>query len=41
MFFKGSRYEKVPEQVFVRADGRQVRYKVTRFIPDEPPPPTC
>ena len=37
MFFKGSRYEKTPERVYRQPDGREVRYKTTRFIPDEPP----
>ncbi|MGF6289681.1 LysM domain-containing protein [Paraburkholderia youngii] len=32
MFFKGSRYEKVPEAVYVDASGRAIRYKTTRFI---------
>jgi nucleoid-associated protein YgaU len=32
MFFKGSRYERVPEAQFTGADGRVVRYKLTRFI---------
>jgi hypothetical protein len=32
MFFKGSRYEKVPEATYVAADGREIRYKTTRFI---------
>jgi hypothetical protein len=34
MFFKGSRYEKVPEATITAADGRVIRYKVTRFIVD-------
>lgn len=34
MFFKGSRYEKVPEATITTADGRVIRYKVTRFIVD-------
>ena len=36
MFFKGSRYEKVGEAVFVERTGRSVRYKTTRFIADPP-----
>jgi hypothetical protein len=34
MFFKGSRYEKVPEATLTDATGRVVRYKTTRFIVD-------
>ena len=34
MFFKGSRYEKVPEATLTDADGRVIRYKTTRFIDD-------
>jgi len=34
MFFKGSRYEKVPEATHIDADGRAIRYKTTRFIVD-------
>lgn len=34
MFFKGSRYEKVPEATLTDAAGRVVRYKTTRFIVD-------
>jgi hypothetical protein len=33
MFFKGSRYEKVPEAEHTDASGRTVRYKKVRFIP--------
>jgi len=36
MFFKGSRYEKVPEAKVVGATGRVIRYKTTRFIADAP-----
>jgi nucleoid-associated protein YgaU len=36
MFFKGSRYEKVPTREIADASGRIVRYKATRFIPDTP-----
>lgn len=32
MFFKGSRYAKVPEAEITAASGRVVRYKRTRFI---------
>ena len=34
MFFKGSRYEKVPEATFSDGSGRVIRYKTTRFIRD-------
>lgn len=38
MFFRGSRYEGVPEAELVTADargeGRTIRYKRIRFIPD-------
>ena len=34
MFFKGSRYEKVPERTITDASGRTIRYKTTRFTPD-------
>ena len=34
MFFKGSRYEKVPEATLTDAGGRVIRYKTTRFIDD-------
>ncbi|HEX7979872.1 MAG TPA: hypothetical protein VF461_14790 [Gemmatimonadaceae bacterium] len=34
MFFKGSRYEKVPEATYTDATGRAIRYKTTRFIVD-------
>ena len=34
MFFKGSRYENVPTGDITLADGRVVRYKLTRFIPE-------
>ncbi len=34
MFFKGSRYEKVPEAKITDASGREIRYKTTRFISD-------
>jgi hypothetical protein len=36
MFFKGSRYEKVPIAAIADATGRIVRYTTTRFIPDTP-----
>ena len=34
MFFKGSRYEKVPETTITVATGRVISYKTTRFIID-------
>ena len=34
MFFRGSRYEGVPEAELATADGRTVRYKRIRFVPD-------
>jgi len=35
MFFKGSRYAKVPEATLTdKKTGREIRYKTTRFIPD-------
>jgi len=34
MFFKGSRYERVPEAKLTDANGREIRYKTTRFIVD-------
>jgi hypothetical protein len=36
MFDAGSRYETVPEAVFVAADGRELLYKLLRRIPDAP-----
>ncbi len=36
MFFRGSRYENVPEAELATADGRTLRYKRIRFIPDTP-----
>jgi hypothetical protein len=33
MFFKGSRYIAVEEATLTAADGREIRYKKTRFIP--------
>lgn len=33
MFFRGSRYEGVPDAELTRADGRIIRYKRIRFIP--------
>ena len=36
MFFRGSRYEKVPRLTRVAEDGRVVTYTATRLIPDTP-----
>ena len=36
MFFKGSRYENVPNTTYVDAGGREIHYKTTRFIADTP-----
>ena len=36
MFFKGSRYEKVPTAEIVGKSGRVTKYKRIRFIPDTP-----
>jgi len=36
MFFKGSRYEKVPTRTFADENGRVIAYKSTRFIPPTP-----
>lgn len=33
MFFRGSRYEALPEAEFIAADGRVIRYKTMRLIP--------
>jgi hypothetical protein len=33
MFFRGSRYEHVPEAELTRPDGRTVRHKRMRFVP--------
>jgi hypothetical protein len=34
MFFKGSRYEKVPDAALVDDWGRTIRYKTVRYITD-------
>jgi nucleoid-associated protein YgaU len=34
MFFRGSRYESLPEAELTTVNGRVVRYKRVRFIPD-------
>ncbi len=36
MFFRGSRYEPIPSAELVTEDGRTIRYKRVRFIPDTP-----
>jgi hypothetical protein len=36
MFYRGSRYEKVPELTMTDASGRVITYKATRFIPPTP-----
>jgi nucleoid-associated protein YgaU len=36
MFFRGSRYEPVPEAQLATPDGRTIRYKRVRFIPETP-----
>ncbi len=36
MFFKGSRYEKVPTRTLTDPSGRVIAYKATRFIPPTP-----
>ena len=33
MFFRGSRYENIPDTSLVAKDGRTIRYKRMRFIP--------
>jgi len=37
MFFKGSRYEKVPTLTYTDRSGRVIAYKATRFIPPTEP----
>ena len=37
MFFRGSRYEKVGEHQITDGNGRVLRYKKTRFIPETQP----
>jgi hypothetical protein len=36
MFFRGSRYEPVSEAQILTSEGRTIRYKRVRFIPDTP-----
>lgn len=37
MFFRGSRYEQVPDAEFVDGRGRTIRYKRQRFVPELDP----
>jgi len=37
MFFKGSRYEKVPTATYLDPSGRSIQYKLVRWIPDTTP----
>ena len=39
MFFRGSRYEPVPETSLIGKDGRTITYKRMRFIPQPASPP--
>jgi len=39
MFFRGSRYEYLPEAELVDATGRAIRYKRMRFVPQPQSPP--
>ena len=36
MFFRGSRYEVIPSAELVTDEGRTIRYKRVRFIPETP-----
>lgn len=36
MFFRGSRYEVVPTAELTTAEGRVIRYKRVRFLPETP-----
>lgn len=36
MFLSGSRYQDTGEDSLTGPDGRELRYKLTRFIPDTP-----
>lgn len=38
MFFKGSRYAKVPDATITDRTGRVIRYKTTRFIAESTAP---
>ena len=37
MFFKGSRYENVPDNQYTDASGRTIVYKLVRYIAPTPP----
>jgi hypothetical protein len=37
MYAPGSRYERVPQAVYVDRDGRQIPYTLLRPFPDDPP----
>jgi hypothetical protein len=37
VFFKGSRYARVPDAIITDASGREIRYKTIRFITDPLP----
>jgi hypothetical protein len=39
MFFRGSRYEGISETSLVAKDGRTIRYKRMRFVPQNTAPP--
>lgn len=39
MFFRGSRYENISEASLIAKDGRTIRYKRMRFIPQIASPP--
>lgn len=39
MFFRGSRYETITETTLTGRDGRTIRYKRMRFIPQNTAPP--
>jgi hypothetical protein len=36
MFFRGSRYEAIPDAELTTPEGRTIRYKRVRFVPDPP-----
>ena len=39
MFFRGSRYENIAEATLTTEDGRTIRYKRMRFVPQTSAPP--
>ena len=39
MFFRGSRYESIPDTSLVTKDGRTISYKRMRFVPQPSSPP--